>query len=77
MQAPQFVCSKPYGQTLQVNPDHWFWHEQLHPVAELPETVLAWLLQLAAVVQVRTHVGYPSYPAMHAPHCAVVVVDTY
>ena len=68
MQTPQScAASKPKGQVWHCTPSHSLRQLQVHPVLLLPVTPVAWPLQLAAVVHVRWHPGYVSYPEAQLP----------
>jgi hypothetical protein len=43
----------------------------------VPDTLLAWLLQSAAFVQRRLHVGYPEWPEAHEAHVAWLKLEAH
>ena len=59
--------SKPVGHAAHAGPLHPLRQLQVQPVLLLPVTPVAWPLQLAAVVHVRWHPGYVSYPEAQLP----------
>ena len=66
MHEPQSLLElDPYGHALQVLSNQLLRHTHWQPVSVVPVTLLAWLEQLALMVQVKEHDGNPLKPSTH------------